>query len=198
VRLVVASRNPGKVTELRDLLRGNGWEVVGLADAGFVQDAEEDGDTFEANARKKAKAVAKWTKTWTLADDSGLQVDALGGEPGVRSARYAGENATDADRMKKLLDRMIAVPDETRTARFRCVICLVDPKGRAHTFEGECEGRIAHHPRGHAGFGYDPVFMPDGSSKTFGELGLEAKRRLSHRARAMERAVAYLRTHAES
>ncbi|UCG43701.1 MAG: XTP/dITP diphosphatase [candidate division WOR-3 bacterium] len=198
MKLVVASRNPGKVTELRDLLQGNGWEVVGLADVGFDQEVTEDGYTFEANARKKARAVAKKVRTWTLADDSGLEVDALGGEPGVQSARYAGDNASDTDRMKKLLDRMIAVPDENRTARFRCVICLVDPKGRAHTFSGRCEGRIAHHARGHAGFGYDPVFIPDGNSKTFGELGLDVKRRLSHRARAMQKVVAYLRKQGKS
>jgi XTP/dITP diphosphohydrolase len=198
VKLVVASRNPGKVMEIRDVLDGLGWDVLGLRDVGLDCDVREEGKTFEANARRKARAVAKKAETWTLADDSGLEVDALGGEPGVRSARFAGENATDADRMKKLLDRMIAVPDENRTARFRCVICLVDPKGRAHTFSGKCEGRVAHHPRGHAGFGYDPVFMPDGSSKTFGELGLDFKRKLSHRARAMEKVVAYLKKHGKS
>jgi XTP/dITP diphosphohydrolase len=197
VKLVVASRNPGKVVEIRDMLDRPGWEVLGLADVGDVG-VKEDGDTFEANARRKARAVAKKAKTWTLADDSGLEVDALNGEPGVHSARYAGENATDQDRMKKLLDRMIAVPDENRTARFRCVICLVDPKGRAHTFSGKCEGRIAHHARGHAGFGYDPVFIPDGNSKTFGELGLDVKCRLSHRARAMQKVVAYLRKHGKA
>jgi XTP/dITP diphosphohydrolase len=157
---------------------------------------EEDGATFEQNALKKARSAARVSKLWTLAEDSGLEIDELGGEPGVKSARYAGEGASDADLMYKVLERTINVPEERRTARFRCVMCIIDLAGNENCFEGRCEGRIAAHPRGSSGFGYDPVFVPDGYDRTFAELGLGVKGQISHRARAMEQVIAFLQSQA--
>jgi XTP/dITP diphosphohydrolase len=197
VKLLLATRNPHKVTELQQMLEGTGWQVVMLSDFEGIPDVEEDGVTFEENARKKARSAAQHAKMWTLAEDAGLEVDALKGEPGVHSARYCGEGASDADRMRKVLDRIIAVPEERRTARFGCVMCLVDPAGNETCFEGRCDGRIAHHERGSAGFGYDPIFMPEGHGRTFGELGKSVKNQVSHRARAMQQVIAYLRSHVQ-
>jgi XTP/dITP diphosphohydrolase len=194
VKLLLATRNPHKVAELQQMLDGKGWQVVMLSDFKDMPDVEEDGATFEDNARKKARSAARRAKMWTLAEDAGLEVDALKGEPGVHSARYCGEGASDADRMRKVLNRIIAVPDEHRTARFRCVMCLVDPAGNETCFEGRCDGRISHHVRGSAGFGYDPIFMPDGHGRTFGELGQSTKSRISHRARAMRQVIAFLQS----
>ena len=198
MKLLLATRNRNKVTELLSMLEGTGWQVVTLADLEDMPDVEEDGATFEENARKKARSAARRTKMWTLAEDAGLEVDALGGEPGVLSARYCGEGASDADRMRKVLDRIVAVPDERRTARFRCVMCLVDPAGNETCFEGRCEGRISHHARGSSGFGYDPIFMPEGQACTFGELGQSVKSRVSHRARAMRQVIAFLKSRVQS
>ena len=196
MRLLLATRNRHKVTEMQRMLDGNGWQVVMLSDLEGMPDVEEDGVTFEENAAKKARSAAQRTKLWTLAEDAGLEVDALNGEPGVHSARYCGEGASDADRMRKVLDSIIAVPDEHRTARFRCVMCLVDPSGNETCFEGRCDGRISHHARGSAGFGYDPIFMPDGHGRTFGELGQSVKSRISHRAEAMRQVIAFLQSRA--
>jgi XTP/dITP diphosphohydrolase len=196
VKLLLATRNPHKVAELQQMLDGKGWQVVMLSDFKDMPDVEEDGATFEDNARKKARSAARRAKMWTLAEDAGLEVDALKGEPGVHSARYCGEGASDADRMRKVLDSIIAVPDERRTARFRCVMCLVDPAGNETCFEGRCDGRVAHHARGSAGFGYDPIFMPDGHGRTFGELGQSVKSQISHRARAMRQVIAFLQSRA--
>ncbi|HDR00478.1 MAG TPA: RdgB/HAM1 family non-canonical purine NTP pyrophosphatase [candidate division WOR-3 bacterium] len=194
MKLLFASRNTGKVTEVAQLLEGTGWRVMGLSAAGTEVELVESGMTFEDNARMKARQAARIFNDWTLADDSGLEVDALGGEPGVFSARYAGPKAGDADRVRLLLDKLIAVPGEKRTARFRCVMCLVDPAGEDRLFEGKVEGTISHHPRGTSGFGYDPVFIPKGEARTFAELGLDHKNRISHRAVAVRAVVAHLRT----
>ena len=193
MNLLLATRNRNKVAEMQHALAGTGWQVLMLSDFGDAPDVEEDGATFEENARKKARSAARFSRLWTLAEDSGLEVDALGGEPGVKSARYAGEGANDADLMHKVLERTVNVPEERRTARFRCVMCLIDTAGKETCFEGRCEGRIAHSARGTAGFGYDPIFIPDGYSRTFAELGLNAKSKISHRARAMEQVIAFLR-----
>jgi XTP/dITP diphosphohydrolase len=189
---LLATRNRGKLVELRQLLHGTGWDAVMLSDGLDVPVVEEDGSTFVENACKKARIAAQATRMWTLAEDAGLEVDALNGEPGIMSARYAGEGASDRDRMAKVLVRIVAVPDHARTARFRCAVCLVDPAGNEHVFEGVCEGKIAHHARGRYGFGYDPIFMPEGLGKTFGELGADVKNRISHRADAMRQVVAFL------
>jgi XTP/dITP diphosphohydrolase len=194
VRLLLATRNPHKVAELRQLFAGTGWRLCALSDLEGAPEVEEDGGTFLANARKKARVAAAFSKMWTLAEDAGLEVDALDGAPGVRSARYCGEGAHDSDKVRRVLDQIVAVPDERRTARFRCVMCLVDPAGTERVFEGTCEGRVAHHARGTAGFGYDPIFMPDGYSKTFGELGQTVKSQVSHRANAVRQVLEYLKT----
>ena len=192
MKLLLATRNRNKVVEIQQALEGTNWQVVILSDIPNAPDVEEDGATFEQNAIKKARSAARASKLWTLAEDSGLEIDALGGEPGVKSARYAGEGASDADLMYKVLERTINVPEERRTARFRCVMCIINPAGNENCFEGRCEGRIAAHPRGSSGFGYDPVFVPDGYDKTFAELGLGVKSKMSHRARAMQQVIAFL------
>jgi XTP/dITP diphosphohydrolase len=152
----------------------------------------ESGESFQENACIKATAVARATGCLALADDSGLEVDALGGEPGVLSARYGGPTATDADRNRLILERLRGVPKERRTARFRCVIAIADPQGQVRVSEGICEGRITQAPRGSSGFGYDPIFEIPSLGKTVAEVAPEVKNRLSHRAKAMACARATL------
>ena len=187
--IVVATTNPGKLTELRALLANLPVEVLTVADAlGHAQPVVEDGETFEANAQKKAREVAQAAQMITLADDSGLEVDALGGRPGVRSARFAKEGATDAENNAALLEMMQDVDDGQRTARFRCTIALYDPWApeQSAVVEGRCEGSIARNPSGAGGFGYDPLFVVSGLDRTMAELGADEKNRISHRARALE------------
>ena len=197
--LVVATQNRGKLDELRALLSPLGVQVLSVQDV-TKRDIVivEDGDTFEANAKKKAQTVAGATMMLTIADDSGLEVDALGGAPGVRSARYAGERATDAENNAALLaalDSLDADPGGPRTgasykARFRCVLALVDPfvnDGEPIVVEGACEGKITRTPRGSGGFGYDPLFLVDGTEKTMAELDEGEKNRISHRGRAFDK-----------
>ena len=192
--LLVATGNAGKVRELSQLLAGLPVRLRHLADFGDVLEPEETGTTFAANATLKALYYSKLSGLPTLSDDSGLAVDALGGAPGVYSARYAGPQATYAERIAKLLEELAATGDGERRARFVCVIAVADPStGAVETFEGTCEGRIAHAPRGTGGFGYDPVFIPEGYAQTFGELPDEVKHSVSHRARALARAVRHLR-----
>jgi XTP/dITP diphosphohydrolase len=182
-RLVLATANPGKARELGELLGEWGpMEVLTLAGFPGVACPEEDEASYEANAVAKARAVARATGLPALADDSGLEVAALGGAPGVRSARFA---PTDAERVRKLLDALAHVADGERTASFRCVVALAWPDGRVETGEGECTGRIAAAPSGAAGFGYDPVFVADELGASFAAVPAGAKRRVSHRARAM-------------
>jgi XTP/dITP diphosphohydrolase len=189
VKLVFATRNRGKIAELRELvagldLGGASVEIVCAADLG-VPDVVEDADTFAANAVKKAREVASATGLPALADDSGLEVDALDGAPGVLSARYAGEHGDDAANNRKLLAALAGVPAERRTGRFRCVVALADPGGAIETADGVCEGVILDAPRGDGGFGYDPLFFAPELGKTFAEAGIGHKSGLSHRARAM-------------
>ena len=183
-RLLLATTNQGKAAEYRDLLKGLDLEMVTLDQAGISQEADESFNTFEENARHKAAFYAELGGLLTLADDSGLEVDALGGEPGVRSSRYAGDNATDADRVDFLLTKLKDIPYQERTARFRCVIAVARPGGQIETAEGACDGYIATEPRGHNGFGYDPVFYLPEFGKTIAELPPEIKNRISHRAMA--------------
>ena len=183
-RLLLATTNRGKAAEYRDLLGGLGFELVTLDQAGIGQEAEEDHDTFEGNARSKAEFYAALSGLLTLADDSGLEVDALGGEPGVRSSRYAGDNATDPERVSFLLNKLGHVPPDRRQARFKCVIAIAQPGKATQTAEGTCEGFIALGPRGDNGFGYDPVFYLPEYDKTIAELPPETKNRISHRGRA--------------
>lgn len=172
--LTVATKNPGKLREIREIL-GSEARLLSLADFPDVGDIVEDGRTFEANAIKKALAVASQTGHVSLADDSGLEVDALDGAPGVYSARFAGEKATDEQNNRKLLRLLEDVPDAQRTARFRCVIAVGAPDGSVQTAEGTAEGRILHSPRGTGGFGYDPLFLVSGLRRTFAELPSEEK-----------------------
>ena len=192
--LLVATNNAGKVRELSQLLAGLPLRLRLLSEFEDIPEAEETGVTFAENATLKAVHYSARAGLLTLSDDSGLEVDALGRAPGVYSARYAGARATYAERMAKLLDELAATGDAERRARFVCVIALADPStGVVNMFDGVCEGRIAHAPRGAGGFGYDPVFIPEGHAQTFGELPDEIKQTISHRARALAKAAQHLR-----
>ena len=186
VRLVIATANAGKLQEFRRLLAGDDLEVVTPAEAGVADlVVEESGETYRANAARKARAYANASGLPAMADDSGVEVDALDGAPGVRSARYAGDGATDAANRARLLAALSGVPGERRGARFRCVVAVALPYGPTIRFgEGTVEGRIAEDERGSGGFGYDPVFeLPDG--RRMAELTPEEKNGMSHRARAV-------------
>lgn len=185
MKIILASNNKNKLREMREILSPLGCEVLSQSEAGVNLDVEENGATFEENALLKAKAVHELCREAVFADDSGLEVDALGGKPGVYSHRYAGENATDADRCNKLLHELKDVPDEKRTARFVCAIQFINADGEAMTVRGECEGKIGYEARGENGFGYDPVFMT--GKKSFAELSAEEKNQISHRAVALKK-----------
>ncbi|MDF2742946.1 MAG: non-canonical purine pyrophosphatase, rdgB/HAM1 family [Actinomycetia bacterium] len=184
--LLLASANRGKLRELRTILAGLPVELVGLAEAGLGDqpEVEETGDSFLENALLKARAYAGWSGLAAVADDSGLEVDALGGAPGVRSARYAGQGASDQANLDKLLAALAGVPPERRGARFRCAAVLVDPDGGEWHAEASWEGRLLDTPRGANGFGYDPVFLPDGWELTSAEVDQATKDAASHRGQA--------------
>lgn len=196
-RLLLATRNRGKLREYRALLAGVPFAFTTLDDEGILEKVEEGGSSFEENASLKARRYAALSGLLTLADDSGLEVDALGGEPGVRSARYGGDDASDEELVGLLLARMSGLPRERRKARFRCVIALAWPQGRVELVEGVKEGVIALEPKGSNGFGYDPVFYLPELGKTMAELAPEEKNRVSHRAEAARKAVGVLRRIAE-
>jgi len=183
-KLLIATNNSGKVREFQELLQGLPYTLTTPGELGLKLDIEENGTTYRDNARLKAVAFAKASGLLTLADDSGLEVDALNGEPGIRSSRYAGEGATDSQRVNFLLNKLIKVPEEQRTGRFRCVIALARPDGRIEYCEGTCEGLLTLAPRGEEGFGYDPIFYFPELKRTMAELTSEVKNRISHRARA--------------
>ena len=185
-RLLLASANQGKLRELRTILDGLPVELVGLAEAGLGEppEIEETGETFLENALLKGRAYAAWSGLAAVADDSGLEVDALGGAPGVRSARYAGPGASDQANLDKLLAEVTGVPPERRTARFRCAAVLVDPETGEWHAEAAWEGRLLDAPRGSGGFGYDPVFLPDGWELTSAEVDQATKDAASHRGKA--------------
>ncbi len=182
--LIIASRNKGKTAEIRELLSGFPITIKNLDDFGPIPEVEEDGQTFDENAYKKASFTARVLGYPALADDSGLVVDALNGAPGVLSARYAGLNASNEDRSRKLLQEMEGITH--RKAAFECVISIAVPTGPALTYEGRCEGVIAESPQGTNGFGYDPIFFYPPLKKTFAELTREEKSRVSHRGKALE------------
>ncbi len=189
MKLVLATRNQDKVREISEILKiEDGIELLSLHNYPDAPDVVEDGKTYEENAIKKASTLAEYTGHLTVADDSGLEVDALDGAPGVHSARYAGENASDQDRVVKLLDALQNVPDDRRSGRFICAMAIADPLAQVLVVRGACEGRIIRMPRGTEGFGYDPVFVPVGYDKTFAELGDEIKNQISHRAKALDEA----------
>ena len=186
-KLLIATRNPGKKREYRELLDGLEAGIVFPDDLDLRLDVREDGTTYAQNARKKARKYAAASGLLTVADDSGLEVDALSGAPGLHSARYA--EGTDADRVDALLEAMQGVPWEERTARFRCVLAVVTRSGHIVEFEGVCEGMIALEPQGQRGFGYDPVFYLPNRDRTMAQLSRETKNRISHRARAVREAM---------
>jgi XTP/dITP diphosphohydrolase len=200
MKLVFATRNPGKLRELRQLIGADALEVLSLDDLPDVPDIEETGETFAENAILKAREVTERTGFPALADDSGLEVDALDGAPGVRSARYAGPGADDAARIELLLRNLEGVAPEQRTARFRCVMALTDPwqPGQVKLTEGTCEGLILSDRRGSGGFGYDPVFYVPELGKTFAQAQPDEKNRLSHRGRALRQMAGHLRRVATS
>ena len=190
MKLILATRNLGKVRELRDMLsHQRSIEVLCMKDFPEAPEVVEDGETYQDNAKKKAVDIAKYSGILALADDSGLEVDAIGGAPGVHSARYAGLDAADTDRIAKLLSAIRDVPDINRTARFKCAVAVAEPSGRSDVVVGVCNGSIVHEPRGNFGFGYDPVFVPNGYDQTFAELGEQLKNRISHRAKAFRMAL---------
>jgi len=181
--LVIATRNKGKTQEIKDLLKDFPVDIKNLGDFGPIPELEEDGDTFDENAYKKASFAARILGQPALADDSGLVVEALGGAPGIHSARYAGENATDEQRYLKLLEEMKG--KSNRRAAFECVISIAVPTGVALTYEARCEGLISQKPEGSNGFGYDPVFFYPPYNKTFAQITREEKNRISHRGKAL-------------
>ena len=191
--LVLASGNKGKLAEFQRLLDGLDVQIHSMKEYPEIGEIVEDGSTFAENALIKAKAVCKATGKPAMADDSGLAVDALNGAPGIYSARFAGEQRSDADNNAKVLRLMETVADADRTARFFCVIAIVLPDGREYTVEGTCEGTILHALRGEGGFGYDPLFYVESMNKTFAELTMEEKNRISHRGHANRKAVEIIR-----
>ncbi len=183
-KLLLATNNEAKVREYKDLFQDLPLELVTLAELGVTTVVDEAGESLEENARLKATALATKSQLLALADDSGLEVDALGGEPGWLSARYAGEGASDRDRINYLLARLKGVPWEKRSARFRCIIAIASPDGKVELCSGECRGFITFEPRGGWGFGYDPIFYLPELGKTMAELPLEVKNQVSHRGKA--------------
>jgi len=192
MQLLVATRNRHKLKEISEILAELNLDIRSSADIPGLAEVAEDAKTIRDNAVKKAVDTAKAAKMLTIADDTGLEVDKLDGAPGVKSARYAGEEATYHENNKKLLAALKGLPLEKRTARFRCVVAIADANGLVETVEGICNGTILEDERGGGGFGYDPLFIPDGQVKSFGELSPDVKNRISHRAKALQKAWAVL------
>ena len=186
-RVILASGNKKKIRELSAILDRFGMSVITKDEAGFEDvDPEENGETYEENSMIKARAIQELSGDITIADDSGLEVFCLDGAPGIHSARYAGENGDENARNQKLIAALEGVPEEERGARFVTVITMLFPDGKEIVARGECPGHIGLAPAGEGGFGYDPLFIPDGYSETFAQLGVDVKNRISHRARALE------------
>lgn len=184
-KIIFASNNKGKIRELKDILSPMGIEVVSQREAGFDIEADETGTTFAENSAIKAKAIYELAKIPVLADDSGLCVDALDGQPGVYSHRFAGENATDEEKCRYILEKLENISDEKRTARFICDMCFIDENGREYHAEGRCEGKIGKEEKGNNGFGYDPIFVV--GNRTLAELEETEKNKISHRAEALKK-----------
>ncbi len=182
---MLATRNPGKVREIAAIYGGLGARLSGLEEWPALGDLPEDAETYAENAAIKALTVARATGLPAIADDSGVEIDALGGGPGVRSRRLLGDAASDEARNEYVLERLAGLPPERRTARYRAVIAVATPAGGVETFEGVCEGAIAERPRGRGGFGYDPIFEIAGDGRTMAEVPPDVKNRISHRARAL-------------
>lgn len=192
--LLVATKNAGKIRELNELLADLPVQLRSLNEFENIPEAEETGKTFAENAAIKAKFYAEQTGLWAVADDSGLAVEALGGAPGVFSARYAGENTGYKEKISRLLNEIASANGENRRAAFVCAAAIADDNGEIRfSAEGVCRGEIAREPRGANGFGYDPIFVPEGFDKTFGELSGGIKQEISHRARAVRKIIRFLR-----
>ena len=186
--LIVASRNKGKIAEIKELLNDLPYKVTSLLDYPNLPDVVEDGKTYKANALKKAMEIAKLTAKMTMSDDSGIEVKALGNAPGIYSARFAGKGASEADKNQKLFTMLKGIPMSKRQARYRCVMALVDGKGKTvGIVDGTCSGYITTEERGRNGFGFDPLFLLKRYNKTFGELPPGVKKKISHRARALKK-----------
>ncbi len=192
MKIILASNNKNKIKEMIEILKPFGHEIVSQSDVNFLESVEETGDTFEENSMLKAKAVYEFTKNAVISDDSGLEVDYLNKAPGVYSARYCGENATDKDRCEKILEELKNASLEKRTARFVCVITYISEDGKTHSFRGECEGTIGFELKGDNGFGYDPIFMV--GEKSMAEILKEEKNKISHRGKAIEKFLEYLKS----
>ena len=192
--MIVATWNKGKIREIQEVLKGLGLRIYALSDIPNVPEIEEDGKSFAENALKKARFYSKHFGKLTIADDSGLEVDSLKGQPGVHSARYAGEGASSREKNQKLLREMKDVPISKRGARFKCIIAVVSPDGREAIAEGECKGRIGFKEKGKKGFGYDPLFILPKYGKTMAELSLEAKNKISHRGKALRKIRKIIKT----
>lgn len=186
-KIVLATGNDHKVEEFKDLFINGEFKVLSANKYGGMPEVIENGKSFHSNAYLKAYALSKQLKKkhWVIADDSGLEVDYLDGAPGIYSARYAGAQASDMDNVDKLLTALLGISKSKRRARFRCVLCLIDKEGGTYYFEGSCEGKIGLKAKGKSGFGYDPIFIPDGHKDSFAELGESIKMQLSHRAKAV-------------
>ena len=191
MEVILASNNKNKLNEIKNKLSEFGIDVISQKEAGYDIEVEETGKTFAENAILKAEAIYKLSGKPVISDDSGLEIDALNGEPGVYSARYAGENATNEEKYNKVLKLLEHVEDNKRSARFKSVICYIDESGEKHLFEGCCEGSIAKSPKGNNGFGYDPIFLV--GEKSFAEISQEEKNKISHRGKAIEALVDYFR-----
>lgn len=193
MKILIATNNKHKVEEIREILKNDRIELITLADLKVKVEVEEDKDTLEGNALKKAEEMFKATGIPTIADDTGLFVEALNGEPGVYSSRFAGENATYDDNCNKLLESMKNISEENRKAYFKTAVCYYESKDRCHFFEGICEGGITKEKSGEKGFGYDPVFVPNGFTKTYAEMTEEEKNSISHRGKAFRKSGEFFR-----
>ncbi len=192
MKILFATHNSNKVAEARRIFRQSGWEVLSLPDIGLDVQFIESDRSYRDNALGKARLAFEQCRMWTIGEDSGLEIDALDGKPGVLSARFGGQETSYWECNRRILKMMSEVPEPMRTARFRCVVCLIGPEDDEIYFEGVCPGTIADSIRGTQGFGYDPIFIPDGYFQTFAELGSAVKDLISHRSRALRQVIDYL------
>lgn len=191
MKVILASNNKNKLKEIKEKVQELDIDIISQKEAGYDFEVDETGTTFEENAILKAEAIYNLANQPVLAEDGGLEIDYLDGKPGVYSHRFAGENATDEDRNNKILTLLKDVPEEKRTARFRCVGCYIDPNGQKHILEGVAEGKIGYEPKGYDGFGYDPIFICE-LGKTFAEISSQEKNSISHRGRMVNKFVEFL------
>lgn len=189
--IILASNNKNKLREISEKVKTFNIKIISQSEAGYDIEVEETGKTFQENAILKAETIYKIANTPVIAEDSGVEIDALNGEPGVYTARYAGPNATSKDKIEKVLNLLKDTEDSKRTARFKCALCYIDKKGEKHIFEESCEGKITNEPRGTNGFAYDPIFLY--GTKTFAQMTEEEKNKISHRGKAINKFIEYLK-----